>query len=286
MRALRPRSVRLSCHAFIVAALVFAGCRADRQTAAVVPRSTPPVRGEVVYQRPDGIYKTVIGRPESIPLALDGSYPRWSPDGQSVAFVRGHQIMRVPANGGEAERLADADDARAVAWHPNGLEVLFTDGQSIKSVALDTRAVRTVVSGHTFRELDFALPARLVTSTRRFGVSIRAFDLATGRDWKISSGCSASLSPNGERVTNNSDNHRQLLLRRWTNGEIVQTLDAPPGRTLDNQYWSNESNWIASVSDDTDQTDVFVISVSQNRAWQVTFTGDCDRPDLYVTEVP
>ncbi len=246
------------------------------------------VRGAVVYERPDGVYRSDLGSGRPVCLATNGAYPRWSADGRFVAFVRGREIARVTAEGGEVEVLATAAEAHAVACHPNGEEVLFTDGKTIRSVSLKTREVRTLVSGRTFRELDISADGRqLVTSVRALGgLHIRAFDLAAGRDWEISDGCSASLSPDGRLVTNNSGDHRRLDLRRWEDGEIAGTINAPLAHTFDNQFWSNDADWIASVNDDGPRADVFVHRVSRNASAQVTFSGDCNRPDLRVEPSP
>ncbi len=240
------------------------------------------IRGAVVFQRPDGIYRQNIGSTGAVCLATNGTYPRWSPDGRFVAFVRENRILRVPADGGPAEPLAHVDSPRAVAYHPNAQEVLFTDGEMTRSVSVTSRTVRTVVEGFAFRELDATVDGRqLVATVKGLGFQVRAFDLITGRQWKIAGGCSASLSPDGARVTNNSSDHRKLLLRRWDDGSLAAEVSAPPGRTFDNQFWSNDPDWIASVTDDKTR-DVFIHRVSDDRAFQVTTVGDADRPDLFV----
>src|SRR5256712_7536404 len=62
------------------------------------------------------------------------SRPRWSPDGQSIAFIstRGgkSQIWVIPANGGEAQRLSSiSTEADGVVWpRRGGLAVLTYEG--------------------------------------------------------------------------------------------------------------------------------------------------------------
>ncbi|HQH27174.1 MAG TPA: hypothetical protein PLP17_07235, partial [Oligoflexia bacterium] len=46
----------------------------------------------VVYQRRDGIYQTATNLPKPRLLVSAGRYPRWSPDGQSVAFIKENSI--------------------------------------------------------------------------------------------------------------------------------------------------------------------------------------------------
>ena len=59
------------------------------------------------------------------------SRPRWSPDGQSIAFIstRGgkSQVWVIPANGGEAQRLSSISaEADGVVWPRRGDWLLFT----------------------------------------------------------------------------------------------------------------------------------------------------------------
>ncbi len=245
------------------------------------------IHGSVVYQRPDGIYKTDIGSSTPVRLAENGTWPRWSPDGRYVAFVRGHRILRVKQDGSGEEALAMAANPRAVAWGPEGLKLFFTDDDIIRAVDLKTRQVQSVTSGYQFRELDSSSSNDLlVTSVRKIGVHIRGYDLATGKQWKIADGCSASLSPDGKRVTNNAGNHRKLFLRDVESGQVTGIVNAPEGHTFDNQFWSNDEDWLVSINDDGDAADVFVHQISKNKAVQVTFTGDCDRPDLFITSYP
>jgi dipeptidyl aminopeptidase/acylaminoacyl peptidase len=59
--------------------------------------------------------------------------PRWSPDGQTLAFLSDRekadvlQVYRMPADGGEARRLTDAKGGvTELKWSPNGARIAFT----------------------------------------------------------------------------------------------------------------------------------------------------------------
>src|SRR3569623_2770863 len=59
-------------------------------------------------------------------------YPRWSPDGRSIAFLsdRGEkaQIWRIRRVGGEAEALTSLEEGAigAMAWSPDGTRIAFS----------------------------------------------------------------------------------------------------------------------------------------------------------------
>lgn len=60
--------------------------------------------------------------------------PRWSPDGQTLAFLRAEekekpQIHLLPMRGGEARKLTDLPKgASAAVWSPSGRTIAFTSG--------------------------------------------------------------------------------------------------------------------------------------------------------------
>ena len=253
------------------------------ETPAVGPAAVAPVvpAGVVAYQRPDGIYvKSLDGTDGPRRLAADARYPRFSPGGRSLAFVRGNDIGMVDVADGRETQLAGAGQGRAVAWHPDGKEVLFTDGDSIRAVALGTRHTRTVLEGFSFKELDMA-GSRLVATVTRLYLQVRAFDLETGRHWELARGCSASLDPAGERVTNNRLGHGTLALLNWADGAVAGAIPAPGPDGFDNQFWSNHPDWIVSVTEG-DKQDVYLHHTSGTFLLQVTDEGDCDRPDLFL----
>ncbi len=254
----------------------------DAVRVADVVEVRKEIEGAVVYEHKGGIYKTVIGGKGGVLLAEKGTYPRWSPDGRYVAFLRDGSLLRMNAVGGEVETLLAVKDPRALAYHPNNREILFTDGKKVKSYALEGKEVRTVVEGLRCLEIDVSADgARLVATAKRIGYRIYAFALHSGEKRMLAAGCSASLSPDGRMVTRNNMDHTRLSLLSWKEGKEEASMSPPVGLNFDNQFWSNSRDWVVSSSEGAYQ-DIFAHRVSTDEAYRVTYSGDCDRPDFFV----
>lgn len=244
------------------------------------------VDGVIVYQRerkdrPTKICKTVIGETTCTRLTKNGYYPRWSPDGKKIAFLRDNKVMIMTSSGRWQRRLAEVKDPWAICYHSNGKEVLFTDGDAIKSVTIDTREVKTLVSGHGYRVLDVSEDGtRLATSVR--GHKILLYDFAVSETPLIKQGCSASLSPDSNFCVRNGGRHLQLVILDWKTKEPVKTMPAPRKTTIDNGFWSNHQDWLVSRTEARGNKNVIVHFFPDGGQSCVTFCGDCNRPDLFV----
>jgi len=244
---------------------------------------------KIVYQRKNSIYKKLIGAKTSMRLTDSGSYPRWSPDGRFIAFVHGNAIMLMASDGtGSLVLVNISSKPRAVAWHPDGRNVVFTDGSAVKSVNIDDLTVKKIVSGYKFLEIDMSSSHNgnmlVATVKTLFSYQVKAFNLKTGENRTIARGCSASLSPDGLFATVNTGNHKQLELYWVHSGSKKGQIDSSSRIKFDNQFWSNARGWIVSKSEGM-RENIFVHRVSTNQVIQVTFTGDCDRPDLHISQI-
>ena len=242
------------------------------------------VRGWVVYQRPDGVYKVEVGERKEIKLSSFGTAPRWSPDGKHIVFFNVQDIMIMRENGEKLRKIVESVKGKAVCFNPLGNAVLFTDGNFIRQVQLKSGRVETLVKGHLFRELDVSQDGKtLAVSVKTpLGIQVRLIDLATGKQKKVAQGCSASISPNSKYVTVNGKRHRFLNLYSFDTLTIAGRISAPKGYRFDNQTWSNHAHWLVSKSEG-DGGNIYIHHLPSDRSYQVTFSAHCDRPDFFVS---
>lgn len=118
------------------------------------------------------------------------SAPAWSPDGQQLAFLRGHdtvpQIWLLPAGGGEATSATTLPlGAGAPVWSPDGTKIAFAAPVDTADAAV-SEAAPVVIDRLGFK----ADGAGLLRGVRRH---LHVLDLATGAVAQLTSG-SASVS--------------------------------------------------------------------------------------------
>ena len=245
------------------------------------PAGPPP--GRLVFQRPEGIATITIGSRQEKLLTTSGSYPRWSPNGQLIAYLDGNRLRLMTKDGQGQRDLATVESGRALCFHPDGKKVLFTDNGRIRQVDITTGTLSDLVTGKAFLELDIADDGTSLVATEKNlgGYRVVIFDLAGGGRRNLSRGCSASVSPDGRLVTVNASDHRSLHLYRRLDLALDGSLAMIDGKKFDNQSWSNHSNWLASKSEG-DGENIYLHHWPSGAAFQATFAGHADRPDYFV----
>ena len=248
------------------------------------PPTLPSAR--VLYHRPDGIYLRTAEAPQAVKLVDGGAYPRWAPDGKCFAFLRGNEVMLYSFEQNESQHLATAGQGRALVFHADGQEILFTDDRAVRAVNVESHAVRTVLEGPPFLELDIASDGSFLAATvRHRGYRVFRYALPSGEALEIDRGCSAGISPDNRWIMVNLDGHKRLALHDGRTGELRRVVHAPEGQMLDNQSWSNEPGWIAAIREGRRQ-DAVLQDAETGATWLITDEGDVDRPDLYVAAPP
>ena len=278
----KNRIWRLAAILFILAA----GCSSDTDPSPSngLPQAAPPAitGARLLFHRPDGLYLMTLGQPESQNLHPHGRYGRWAPDGRSFAFLAQDQIFWQDLHTGNAQPLTTVRKPGAITFHPDGNQILFTDGDAIRSVRRDTRQVQTILTGPAFLELDVATDGSfLATTVRRFGYRVMRWELPDGNAHDFGRGCSAGISPDDRWITINAQDHLSLTLHDSRSGQASRQLPAPAGYPLDNQKWSNHQDWIAGIVEEPAQ-DIIVQFVPDGSVWRVTDVGDADRPDIFM----
>jgi uncharacterized membrane protein YbhN (UPF0104 family) len=242
--------------------------------------------GSLVYEESGGISVVDIRTGVSRQLTANGNYPRWSPDGRHVVFVRGGSIMLIDVEDGKIRELSDGRVARAVCFADNGKAVLFTDGLFLRQVELESLKVTDVLRDGRFLEIDITADGTLLAATVKTvtGFKVRLYDISSGQGKTVARGCSASLSPDGRYVTVNSSDHTVLYLYASDSLQKVGEVRAPSGLRFDNQFWSNDPDLLVSTSEG-DRKNIYIHHVRRGTSRKVTFSGDCDRADLFVSGI-
>lgn len=269
----------------VLTMIITVGCREETALPeSSLPPPPPPnsLRGSrLLYQRPGGIYLARPFEGGTRRVTSDAIYPRWLPDGRRFVFIRENRIMLHDTGDGSEHELARGEQIRAVAVnHANG-GILFAAGNGIHRFTIGNSETEQLISGDRAYGLgahENLLIATEKTPLRGFGI-VRYALSDIGEGTLLGRGCSASLSPDGTLTTLNLHGHRELALVDVHTGTVRKILHAPEGKRLDNHAWSNHADWIATVSHGGD---VLLQRVADAACWQITTTGDANRPDLFI----
>jgi Tol biopolymer transport system component len=197
-------------------------------------------------------------------------FPRWSPDGLSIAFSSNrsglYQIYLMDADGTNLRQVTrGATDAIEEGWYPDGKRLAYTEqrkrtlGRSYALRSLDlatgeTRPLLPDFDGSTaLPDFSPAGPFLAFTGKRTTGWDAFRADLATGEIRPLTEGgkaCRPRFSPDGAKiafVSSSADGKGDVWLMNPDGGEKERLTDRP--ETFDYfPGWSPDGKWIVFAS--------------------------------------
>lgn len=207
------------------------------------------------------------GQPRMMTSGDKDGHGRWSPDGQTIAFISGRQkgaaqIRLIDAHGGESRNLTDLPEGSigGFKWSPDGASIAFTWRIADEDWTADAKKVREEAGGST--------PPKIITSAwykldgdgyfmqRRYVLMI--VDVASGTtrtiwdkdgigffswDWSPDSRTIAVATVCGKRAEYNWEK-TQIRLITVKTGKNVH-LDWLPIGPKDTIAWSPDGKWLA-----------------------------------------
>lgn len=226
----------------------------------------------------DGGDKRIVSNPE--PGSLGDIDPRFSRDGQSVAFVRSvnevtKDVYRAALDGGEPTRLTfDNRKVNGLAWSPDGEQLLFTstrsgmyglwsvdaDGGDLQQIFLGNEnvhqpATAAGVDAIAFEQWMHRSQLRQIDLVRRTQADAGQYIQSTRWDSNL------AWSPDGGRVAfvSNRGGPHSIWVSQQDGRGAVQIADFG-GAFIDNPTWSPDGRSIAFDGSPEGKTAIFVVS--------------------------
>ena len=257
-------------------------------TAASSGASTPP-DGAVHLMSADGSGDRCL-----VDTAGPDTWPRWSPDGQWIAFTGGDGIQSdlyiVRADGSDLTRLTDNPEAETgPVWSSDGLRLAYTSsagGEALPSIHVverDGRNDSIIPTGsHRVWLTDWSPDGRTLLFLRDDS------DGGHGALWAMTPdgsgqrllrseegdfGSGARYSPDGAQIAFQADFNGGCLYR--SDPEVRRlsklTTDCTQGRSIS---WSPDGTRIVTAGGSHGPLNAEVVTIAGNRARTISFTGD------------
>jgi len=259
----------------------------SEQETKAMKRLTAALQGHILFTRSRRIFKQEVGKwnPEDLG---EGEYARWGPSGKHIAVYDRGSIFIMRDDGTKKRKLIEIPHKAQncpIEFHPNGREILF--------IRPDQGLWTVGINGDPARPFPFSVnfdgePGISATGARlaaRRGNRLFALDLTLQEVRQYGRGCSPGISPDGTQLMQNLHGHQKMLIRDF-HGIGVFGLSAgsclPDGK-WDNHHWSNHNNYIAAQGNG-DVKEVYIVSVSENYCYRVTWVGNTGYPDLFVKQ--
>lgn len=208
--------------------------------------------------------------------ALTYSYPRWSPDDQSIGYQQGiifdWSIRIVSIKGGKSRTLlSDGSTLNGYQWLPDGNGVVYSSSRGSTILYLPTFNLWTVdLNGKTIRQLTFGETSylhpdmnstgTLVASRMKMNFDIWKYPVDESPIENVQKGIqithqtgqvqTPSISPDDREMVYLSDSggHGNLWVMNLENGNTRQiTFEHDPGTSVGVPIWSPDGKNIAFV---------------------------------------
>ncbi|MGB6470717.1 MAG: LpqB family beta-propeller domain-containing protein [Candidatus Acidiferrales bacterium] len=241
--------------------------------------------------------KTRLTTPSAHDRLAGDSFPRISPDGRTIAFVRAtshfvEDLYVMPVQGGEPRRLTfDNTQISGVSWTPDGSAIVFASaragGSSIWRVSAEGGApVNQGLRADIINGLDVSWQGnRIVYATDLRDTNIWRAELANGghegrnpveliassrQDY------SGQFSPNGKRIAFTSDRSgsTEIYVCDADGSNTVQLTDFG-GPQAGSPRWSPDGRWVVFDSRSTGSSQLFIVSADGGAPRQLT-SGEAD----------
>ena len=277
----------------------------------------PPIHGKVAFTRLGRIKVIIIGDTVSQDMGLNGvasghvvEFVRWSSDGQKLAVLtrngltaRGNvYVMNASKNAPLTLLVSDADWTPncTIGFHTNGNEILYAKSSVLWAIDINTKNTRRPFNTSDCNgEMGVSADGNRIV-WRGAGNMLYKYDFTSqiSKNYNPNAVCSAGISPDGTLVMNNTtahtdaygtfEEHKTLQIWSFDTTGVLRTelilTDGLPDPHWDNHHWSNSNDWIAGKGHDNSGAwgEAYIINVSNNITYRVTWERSADYPDLWV----
>jgi serine/threonine protein kinase len=229
---------------------------------------------QLVTASPDGSSVDVVAQLDPVTYYL---YPRWSPDGNWIAYQRGDSIrfdvFVVPAGGGEPRQVTGENNMlNGFAWLPDSTGLVYSSSRGntmpylptsgLWQIALRDSSVRQVTSGDTwYTHPDITASGTIVASRMRLQTDIWKFPIDGTPEDNVRRGVrvtrqtaqvlTPTAGPRDREVAFLSDSggHANLWVIDTESGVLRQiTHERDPDVAMGVPVWSPDGRAIAFVS--------------------------------------